>query len=82
MLKGQARRIGPIGTTARLLVAGGLLYLALFAGTSWRLSWYEAALGLVLLPGVLLALAVAARARGLGPVRHTRDRSRSASTAS
>jgi hypothetical protein len=67
----SARRIGPFGTASRLLVAAGLLYLALFAGTSWQLNWYEAALGLVLLPSVMLALALAARVRGRGPVRHT-----------
>lgn len=67
----SSRRIGPIGTAARLLVGAGLLYLALFAGTSWRLSWYDAALGLALFPGVMLAFALAAGARGHGPVRQT-----------
>jgi hypothetical protein len=40
------RRIGPIGTSTRLLAGAGLLYLAFFDGTSWGLEWYDAAVGL------------------------------------
>src|SRR6266508_1241130 len=39
----NTRRIGPIGTTTRLLAAAGLLYLAFFDGASWGLEWYDAA---------------------------------------
>jgi hypothetical protein len=70
-MRKAARRIGPIGTGTRLLVAAGLLYLAFFKGISWRLRWYEAVLGLVVLPGVMLALSLAARRRGSGPLRFT-----------
>ena len=31
----RTRRIGPIGTTTRLIAAAALLYLALFNGASW-----------------------------------------------
>jgi hypothetical protein len=65
------RRIGPIGTTTRLIAAAALLYLALFNGTSWGLRWYDALLGLVVLPGLMLATALVARRRGRGPIRFT-----------
>jgi len=48
-----------------------LLYLAFFRGTSWGLRWYDAVLGLVVLPGVMLTLSLAARRRGSGPLRLT-----------
>ena len=47
----KTRRIGPIGTTTRLLAAAGLLYLAFFDGASRGLEWYDAAVGLGVLPG-------------------------------
>ena len=46
----KTRRIGPFGTTTRLLVTAGLLYLAFFDGASWGFEWYDAAVGLGLLP--------------------------------
>ena len=55
--------MGPIGRTTRLVAAAGLLYLALFNGTSWGLSWYGALLGILVLPGGMLALALAAARR-------------------
>ena len=67
----RARRIGPIGTTTRLIAAAALLYLALFDGASWGLRWYDAVLGLVVLPGLMLAIALVARHRGAGPIRFT-----------
>lgn len=67
----KTRRIGPIGTTARLVAAAGLLYLALFDGTSWGLEWYDAALGLAVLPAAVIAFGLAARRYGSGPVRFT-----------
>ena len=70
-MTGRTRRIGPIGTTARLIAAAALLYLALFDGASWGLRWYDAVLGLVVLPGLILALALVARGRGAGPIRFT-----------
>jgi len=65
----KTRRIGPIGTTTRLLAAVGLLYLALFDGTSWGLEWYDAAVGLAVLPAAGLALGLTARRYASGPVR-------------
>jgi hypothetical protein len=64
-----ARRIGPIGTTARLIAAAALVYLACFDGTSWRLSRSDALLGLIVLPGLMLALALTARRLDTGPIR-------------
>jgi hypothetical protein len=69
--RAHSRRIGPIGTGSRLLVAAALLYLAFFKGTSWGLRWYDALLGLVILPGVMLALSLVARRRESGPLRFT-----------
>jgi hypothetical protein len=67
----KARRIGPIGTATRLLAAGGLLYLALFDGMSWGLEWYDAAVGLAILPAAAVAFGLAARRYASGPVRFT-----------
>ena len=57
----QRRRIGTIGTTSRVLVGLGLLYLALADGLSWGLTWREAALGLVGFPAVMVAIGLAGR---------------------
>ena len=66
------RRIGPIGTTSRVLGGLGLLYLALSDGSlSWGLRWYDVALGLVVLPAVMLGVGLAAGRFGNGPVRFT-----------
>jgi hypothetical protein len=67
----NTRRIGAIGTTTRLLAAGVLLYLALFDGTSWGIEWYDAVVGLGVLPAASLAFALAARRYASGPVRFT-----------
>ena len=67
----RSRRIGPIGTTTRLIAAAALLYLALFNGASWGLRWYDAVLGLVVLPGLMLTIALVAGHRGAGPIRFT-----------
>jgi hypothetical protein len=77
MLKGgqtmqlKGRKIGPIGTTTRLVAAAGLLYLALFDGTSWGLEWYDAAVGLAILPGAVIAFGLAAHRYASGPVHFT-----------
>ena len=55
------RRIGMIGTTSRVIMGIGLLYLALADGGSWGLTWREAGLGLVGFPAVMVALGLAAR---------------------
>jgi hypothetical protein len=70
-MPGRTRRIGPIGSTTRLIAATALLYLALFNGASWGLRWYDAVLGLVLLPALILTLALVARHRGTDAIRFT-----------
>jgi hypothetical protein len=65
----QIPRIGTIGTTSRVLVGLGLLYLALADGLSWGLTWREAGLGLVGFPAVMVALGLAARRFAGRPVR-------------
>jgi hypothetical protein len=67
----KGRRIGPIGTMTRLVAAAGLFYLALFDGTSWGLDWYDAAVGLGVLPAAVIAFGLAARRYASGPVRFT-----------
>src|SRR6266540_1351220 len=65
----KTRRIGPIGTTTRLLAAAGLLYLAFFDSASWGLEWYDAAVGLGVLPAAVIAFGLGARRYASGPVR-------------
>jgi len=67
----RTRRIGPIGTTTRLVAAAGLLYLALFDGTRFGLEWYDAVVGLAILPAAVLAFGLGARRYPSGPVRFT-----------
>jgi hypothetical protein len=67
----KTRRIGPIGTTTRLLGAAGLLYLAFFDGASWGLEWYDLAFGLGVLPAAMIAFGLGAGRYASGPVRFT-----------
>jgi hypothetical protein len=67
----KTRRIGPIGASSRLLVAAGLFYLALFDGAGWGLEWYDALVGLGLLPAAAIGFGLAARRFASGPVRFT-----------
>ena len=54
-MSGVERRIGPVGTALRVLVAVGLLYLAGGAqGLSWSATWYDAAVGLAGFPALTL----------------------------
>jgi hypothetical protein len=77
MLKGgkrmqpKGRRIGPIGTTTRVVAAAGLLYLSLFDGSSWGLEWYDATVGLGVLPAAAIVFGLTARRYASGPVRFT-----------
>ena len=67
------RRIGPIGTASRVLAGLALLYLALSEGgrMSWDLRWYEVALGLGVLPALMLGIGLAAHRFSDQPVRFT-----------
>jgi hypothetical protein len=67
----KTRRIGPIGTTTRVLAAAGLLYLAFFDGATWGLEWYDATVGLGVLPAAVIAFGLGARRYANGPVRFT-----------
>ena len=65
----KTRKIGPIGTTTRLLTAAGLVYLAVFDGASWGLESYDVAVGFGALPAVAIAFGLGARRYASGPVR-------------
>jgi hypothetical protein len=68
----RTRRIGPLATGLRVTVAIGLLYLAGGAGgLSWDVEWYDPVLGLVVLPGLTVLLALAARHYTAKPLRLT-----------
>jgi hypothetical protein len=67
----KIRGIGPIATTTRLLGAAALLYLAFFDGASWGLEWYDAAVGLGVLPAAMIGFGLGARRYASGPVRFT-----------
>jgi hypothetical protein len=56
------RRIGRVGTISRVIVALGLLDLALMhGGLSWRLTWHDAVLGLIVFPAAMVVTGLAAR---------------------
>jgi hypothetical protein len=85
------RRIGRVGTISRVIVALGLLFLALTnggaliglrrtgpatyhltftsGGLSWHLTWYDAVLGLIVFPALMVVIGLAAR-RFPGPGIH------------
>ena len=56
MMSAQKRRIGLVGTLARIAVGFAFLYLALteFGNPKWDLEWYSAPLGLLVFPAALL----------------------------
>ena len=56
------RKIGPVGTTVRVLVGLGLLYLAGGASiASWGIEPQDAIIGLIALPVMAVGLGLAAR---------------------
>jgi hypothetical protein len=56
------RRIGSIGTASRVIVALALLYLAFTHGRpSWSLTGYDAVLGLIAFPAIMVMTGLAAR---------------------
>jgi hypothetical protein len=67
----RRRRIGPLGTGARVAVGLGLFYLAGAAdGLPWDVDWHDPVVGLVVLPWITLALGLVARRRA-PPLRYT-----------
>ena len=74
-MKEPRREIGPIGTASRVLVGLFALYLALVDGPpfadrfAWDLRWYDALLGLIVLPAIAVGFGLAARRRSPGGVR-------------
>jgi hypothetical protein len=51
------RRIGPVGTSLRVLVGLGVLYLAgAVDGLPWDVDWYDPLVGFVALPAIALAM--------------------------
>lgn len=58
-----ARGIGRVGTVSRVAVGLALLYLAttVVPEPSWKLTWYDAVIGLIGLPAVMIAAGLAAR---------------------
>jgi hypothetical protein len=68
----KSRKIGPIGTAARVVAGLGLLYLAgAVEGGAWDVSWYDPLVGFIALPGVMIALGLGARRYASGPVQLT-----------
>lgn len=66
----RRREIGPIGTATRLLVGLGLLFLVGGASiASWSIEAQDAVIGLLVLPGLMIAIGLAARRYADGPIR-------------
>jgi hypothetical protein len=66
------RRIGPVGTAARVAAGLGLLYLAgAVEGGAWDVSWYDPLVAFIALPGAMIALGLIARRYATGPVQLT-----------
>ena len=57
----EQRDIGPLGTVARLATGLGLLSLAGWAGYRGDLQWYDAFLGLVGLPAIVMVIVIASQ---------------------
>jgi hypothetical protein len=58
--------IGPIGALSRVVLGLTLIYVALFG---WDPHWLDAALGFVVMPGVVVALATLHARRSDEPLR-------------
>jgi hypothetical protein len=72
--KSTTRRIGTLGTVARVLVGLALLALAFAdqpSGLIWRLELYELVLGLGVLPAVMVVIGLLARRYADGSLRFT-----------
>lgn len=68
-MKQREGSIGPIGTASRLVVGLFALYLALIDGPpfadgfAWGLHWYDAVVGLLVLPAIPVGFGLVARRR-------------------
>jgi hypothetical protein len=68
----SSRRIGPIGTASRVVVALGLLLLAGWdGGLSWQIEWYDPLVGLVALLAITVSAGLLAGRYSAGPIRLT-----------
>jgi hypothetical protein len=66
------RQIGPVGTVARVASGLGLLYIAGDGSLAPSgIEWQDAFIGLVGLPGLMVALGLAARRYAPGPIHFT-----------
>src|SRR5918994_486048 len=66
------RKIGPVGTTVRVLVGLGLLYLAGGASiASWGIEPQDAVIGLIALPVLAVGLGLVAQRYARIPIRLT-----------
>ena len=76
-MTGHERSIGPIGTATRLAVGLFALYLAFVDGPpfadefEWGLRWYDAVLGVLVLPALSIGFGLVARRRAPQGVRFT-----------
>ena len=76
-MTGQERTIGPIGTASRVGLGLIALYLAFVdgppfaAGFSWGLHWYDAVLGLLVLPAITVGFGLLFRRYSEVGVRFT-----------
>jgi hypothetical protein len=68
----RTRRIGPLATAVRIVVAVGLVYLAGAAdGLPWNVDGYDILGGLILLPAITIILGLVARRHAAKPIRFT-----------
>ncbi|MGH2886207.1 MAG: hypothetical protein ACRDPA_26505 [Solirubrobacteraceae bacterium] len=56
--RGHARTIGPLGTTARVVVGVTLIGVGVVSGGGW-IDWWQLALGLVAMPAVIVVVQLA-----------------------
>jgi hypothetical protein len=71
-MNATGRRIGPLGTGARILVGFALLYLAgAIDGLPWGVEWFDPVVGLLVLPAIMVGVGLAARRYVAGPLRVT-----------
>lgn len=67
----HTREIRPFGSALRVVVGLVLLYYAALGGASWDVAWYEAGLGFVVLPGVMIGVGLVAKRVHGDPVHFT-----------